>query len=60
MPRQYVMYRDAYEKSGLIQLWNDQYIKMNKEDKAKILSLIKTLDYTKYNLGDFQMTKKTS
>ena len=26
MPGQYVMYRDAYEKSGLIKLWNDQYI----------------------------------
>ena len=35
MPEQYVMYRDAYEKSGLINLWHEQYIKMNKNDKIK-------------------------
>ena len=53
MPNQYVMYRDAYEKSGLINLWQDQFKKISNDDKTKVIKIIQTEDYKNIKLSDF-------
>ena len=53
MPEQYVMYRDAYEKSGLIKVWNEQYLALNNENKDKVSNIIKNYEYKNLKIDDF-------
>ena len=40
MPNHYIMYRDTYEKSGLIDIWKTQFKELSKADKEIVIPII--------------------
>ena len=54
MPNHYIMYRDTYGKSGLLELWKKQFKELSAEDKKRVLPIIyedefNNIDLTGYN-----------
>jgi hypothetical protein len=59
MPEQYIMYRNTYEKSGLIKVWNEQFKALNKDDLKYIMPMLNDnnlnprIDEHPHHLQDF-------
>ena len=53
MPEAYIMYRDIYEKSGLIEVWKQQFSDLTQDELAHVLPIIYKSEFFDLKLNDF-------
>lgn len=53
MPNHYIMYRDTYGKSGLLELWKKQFEQLSNKDKDIVLPIIYNDEFNNFNLTGY-------